>query len=185
MRRLVFCILALACISATASAERLQRRFLKEYGLSVAFPRNAHVCDGLSWTHLHGWGTPIEGDCEATQRRITIWADWNAAFLRTPDEAAYCSAQDGGSLAAGARLGLTFAGRQSVTCRADAPDGSILITVVTQAWRWSDRHSNPDPALQLPRVNYYAYLRTTHLTLRDDLIRFRQVLRNVRIVRPA
>jgi hypothetical protein len=175
-------ILVASCQSSPSIEPAEQWQAVEEYGVRVAFPGPIEACQGLSWTHLHGWGMPIEGTCKDARRSMGVWADWNASFDRSPEEAAYCSRDD---LERGARLGLSFPGRRSATCRTDDPGGGIHIKVATQAWRWRERDENPDPGLQAPRVNYSAYLVTTPATFEQDLGRFRAMLRTVQIFPPA
>jgi len=178
-------VAALLCVSQSGWAQAPQSRSVEEYGLAATFPAGARVCEALTGgSHLHGWAMPIYGDCEQMRRRITIWADWNAGFRRSPEDALFCSLEDRGSLVTGARLRLAFPRRRSATCRHDEPDGRILVEVMTQAWRWPDWRTATDPDSRAPLVNYSAILRTTPATLDADLRAFRRVLASVRLTKP-
>ena len=180
-----FSIVPLLCLTACGGAAAQQWRSVEEYGLHAAFPGGSTICEGLTGgSHLHGGGMPLDGDCEQSRRAVSVWADWNASFEPSPEEAAFCSAGEGSSLVAGARLRLAFPGRPSATCRFDQPDGGIRVHVSTQAWRWPEWRTTDDPDLKTPLVNYSAYLRTTARNLDSDLRAFRALLRSVRLTPP-
>ena len=155
---------------------------VKEYGLRLAYPAHAAVCESSSeWgEHLHGWSLPIDGNCESATRAINVLADYNSEFSRTPEKATFCNEQ-GGSLPAGAKLKLSFPGRHSATCLKEKANGEILLTVVAQAWRWPGSDSKQDADFRTAWVNYTAYLWTTRPQLAKDIITLRSVLRRVQI----
>jgi hypothetical protein len=175
VRLALLSLILLECSTGAPAARAYQWRSVDEFGLRMTFPAGARICQGLSGPHLHGWAMPIGGDCDNMRRRITVWAEWNAGFLKSPQQAVPCSAE---GLRRGALLKLGFAGRRSVTCYGD------IITVVAMAWRQPERWVNSDPDLQAPLAIYEAFLRTTPQTLDRDLASFRQVLRFVQIRRP-
>jgi hypothetical protein len=165
-----------AASTAFAAGQRLNSQ---EWGFSVAFPERLHVCQNGSWHQAHGWGAPLAGTCEKprTQRAIAVIA--NGSSLSRPEDMTGCAKLE---IQAGAKLGLAFEGRDSVTCREDQPDGTVLITVATQVDLDRDAdHSHLDDAA----ITYEAELTTTPAELMDDLVTFRSVLRTVRINRPA
>jgi hypothetical protein len=175
VRLAMLSLILLGSSAGRPAARDYQWRSVDEFGLRMAFPAGARICEGLSGAHLHGWAMPIGGNCDNMRRRITVWADWNAVFLKSPRQAASCSAE---GLRRGALFKLGFAGRRSITC-----DGGI-VTVVAMAWRSPERWVNGDPGVQAPLVIYEAFLRTTRQTLDRDLAAFRRVLRLVQIRRP-
>ena len=184
MRSLLVTAAAIAAIAAgSANAGPPQRRGVPEYGLYVGFPAHPAACPAESGSHLHGWVLPLVGDCERHARSVVLWADWNVLFFPSPAEAAFCSQKEGGSLAAGAKFNLSFPGRPSATCVRTKADGTLLITVVTQAWRQPDARAD-DPESQTPWVNYYAYLSTDAAHLPGDLPGFRAVLAGVSLRLP-
>jgi hypothetical protein len=175
--------IAVAALLASASAPS-RWHTVDEYGLAVALPDRAKVCESLSGGHLHGWAIAIGGDCKNAARFISVLANWNAVFYRSPRAVALCSRREGGSFAKGSSLGLSFRGHPSATCFQEQPKGKILITVATQAWRWPDAGKSADPADRTSWVNYSAYLRTTRQSLSQDLRTFRTILEQVKISRP-
>ena len=128
---------------------------------------------------------PLSGTCQQARRSIIILANYNAAFLRSAEEATYCSSTDGGSLEKGAALKLAFPGHQSATCLKTKPNGEILVTVTTQAWRWPGAEGEDDPDERNSAwINYDAYLTTTRASFASDLLRFKSVLQQVQIGQP-
>lgn len=172
---------ALASSSVAFAGDRVLRQ--AEYGFSVELPTGP-ICDSASGGHHHGWRAPLNGDCATASRSIIVLAEYNAPFHPSPEAAAHCSPVDGGSLSDGAKLGFSFAGRQSAACMTKAADGAILISVVTQAGRWPVTLSDNPPEFRTPWINYTAHLSTTPATLDDDLRLFRRALASIRIAPP-
>jgi hypothetical protein len=181
----LFALGLLLVVPQSALAQGREWRSVEEYGLRAAFPPGMRLCEAMTGgSHLHGWAMPLQGDCDQMRRRVTIWADWNASFEKSPEHPTYCSSGEGGSLVAGARLHLSFPDRRSATCRYDQAAGAVTIVVMTQAWRWPEWRTATDPDLQAPLVNYSAILRSAASTLEADLRTFRSVLRSVRLTHP-
>jgi hypothetical protein len=128
---------------------------------------------------------PLSGNCRHAPRSIIVLANYNAAFVRSPAEATYCSKQERGSLVRGAKLRLSFPGHRSATCFQEKRNGEMLITVSTQAWRWPDAETEGDADMrETAWINYDAYLSTTRATLQQDVETFRAVLKKIQIRRP-
>ena len=129
MSRLILFALMVWAAASSASAAG-QDRTSRDWGFSVEFPAPLPVCGNGSWHQAHGWGAPLAGTCQKpkTNRAIAVVA--NGSTLSSPEEATDCAEAE---VKAGAKLGLSFEGRRSATCREDhVQDGTILITVVTQ-----------------------------------------------------
>jgi len=172
------CFVALVlCAMASAANAAGQRRIQQEFGFSVTFPPNLHVCVNGSWRNPHGWGAPLAGTCQKprTDRAIAVIGNYNAEEFTSPQEAALCAERE---IEAGAKLGLSFEGHKSATCREDQPEGTVRITVVTRA----RKQAEPDDGdHQTASFFYSAGLTTTPEKLKDDLIVFRHVLRSVHL----
>jgi hypothetical protein len=178
MSRLVSLILGVWGIASTALAAG-QSHTSREWGFSVEFPEQLPVCTSGSWHQAHGWVAPLAGTCQkpAANRAISVIA--NGSTLTVPQDATGCSNPE---VDAGAKLGLSFEGRASATCREDHRDAEfILITVVTQVDIDNPDRSQVDDAA----TEYKAVLTTTPTTLAEDVVTFRRVLRTVRISAPA
>ncbi|HEY5410920.1 MAG TPA: hypothetical protein VIJ94_09365 [Caulobacteraceae bacterium] len=146
----------------------------------MAFPKSLDVCVNGSWHQAHGWGASLAGTCSKPRTNRAIIVVANGSFLTKPEEATGCAKPE---VSAGAKLGLSFDGRISATCRENLPEpeGTILITVVTQVdVEDAADHSQPGDAA----IDYEAELTTTPAKLKDDLVTFRRVLRSVQIDRP-
>lgn len=177
MSRLVLLMLAVSGIASTAAAAG-QSHTSREWGFSVEFPEQLPVCDNGSWHQAHGWGAPLAGTCQRPSANRSIAVIANGSTLTSPEDATGCS---GPEVGAGAKLGLSFEGRTSSTCREDHREGGfILITVVTQVDIDDPEHSHLDDAA----TEYKAVLTTTPTALAEDLVTFRRILRTVRIDRP-
>jgi hypothetical protein len=68
-----------------------------EYAIAAVFPKGSPVCILDSGSHIHGFNQWLESDCtkEAPDvrfdRKISIWADYNAAeYSRSEAAALYC-----------------------------------------------------------------------------------------------
>lgn len=157
----------------------------EEMGLRVIFPRGAMVCLARSGDAARGFYTslvPVEGCPERPDRRvfISIYTMWNATFQ--PSVAEYWQGCLPPSGAVRQRLmsgELSFPGHRSVTCQETSNDGMIELSVHTLARAWSGNDLSPE--FRTPSTAYSAALGTTLERLDEDLPRFRQVLRSIRI----
>ncbi len=170
---------ALAVVAASHAAG--QTREQVEFGFSVRLPDRRPACENLSGDHPHGWGVPLEGDCKRAVRSLAILAGYNASFFGSPALAAYC---DPSATRKGAKLGLRFPVTASATCLSTQPNGSVLVTVATQAGHWPDPQPDDPAEFRTPWINYYAYLTTTRSHFAADLAVFKDVLASVRISPP-
>ncbi|MGO4408904.1 MULTISPECIES: hypothetical protein [unclassified Brevundimonas] len=172
-----------AIFAATAAPADDRERAQSEYGFVVRFPAGKAICDSRSGEHPQGWVMPLDGDCAASTRRIIVLANYNAAFRASPRAATNCSVEK--FRAAGrAGLALSFNGRPSATCLERRSNGTVLVTVATQAGQWPLPQPDDPAAYRTPWINYYAYLETTRAKLDEDLKLFRSVIDSVRINTP-
>lgn len=173
--------------AAPASAQDGRVVTNAEYGVTITLPADVTVCGATSWTHPHGFYAWLDRptDCDATtakvdtvMRAMSVWADYNAAFI--PDlaraKALYCD-DDPGAQADADRFGaLSVPGHESVQCLTIDAEGAIEIDIYAAAGGpWCD---GPDPDCAAPYAIYRVSLQTVEAALEDDLRTFRAMLQS-------
>lgn len=160
---------------------------LEEYGIFAHFPVGARACYGLSGAHAHGFYARLgeaRAECYAGKdapkaSTIGIWADYNAAFLTSLDQAVGddCVARrpdvdlnrpDGRP--------FSLRGLPSRVCIEDDGEGGFMIAVTAMAGRWEG-----DGGVMVPRLIYRAYLSTRPATVEADKVVFARFLDALRL----
>lgn len=159
-------------------------RTLDEFGLSASFPSRAQVCDSDSGGHLHGWYMPLESGCDPPRRRVSITADYNSAFRRSPREASLCATADKSHIVQLGETGASIPKLRSDGCRVDLDDGTVILAVTAQAGRWPRKPADKSPDFQTPYINYEVRLHTDQAHLDTDVEAFSQVLAGVDVKPP-
>lgn len=147
------------------------------FGIIAVFPVGAWVCPGLSWSQPHGFYTRLEGRFSCPPRRgaarvstYGVWADWNAAFYRTLDDARGdrpCVRDPRFIIAPNGRpLGLR--GLSSRVCVTSESDGWLTVEVEAFDGRWGGEGEDAEIA----RVHYTASLVTRAETWERDAALF-------------
>jgi len=155
----------------------------EEYGIRAIFPVGSRVCEGLSGAHPHGFFTRVGDDrmeCQPSRdlpnlSTLSVWADYNAAFYRTPEEARGDNCRItgvGDDLISPQGRPWAFRGLASQTCEAVEGGGRIRIDVLAYAGTQSVGMGEPDA----PRYLYSASLSTTRKTLAADKVVFQRFL---------
>jgi hypothetical protein len=154
----------------------------EEMALRATFPAGSRVClsrSGDAPRGFYAWygtseaGCPERGDIPASFMGLS--AHWNAAFARSAEQAADpCRPLSGRvkRLLQGAALAIP--GHRSLACARDGPEGRVEVTVYALG-------GPADPDEGVPGVVYFAVLGSTPERLEQDLVRFRQFLRLVRV----
>jgi hypothetical protein len=184
-------ILFLCIAVCIAGTKDLQRVVNAKFKFSVAFPADRKVCTSFSGDDPQGFFMIYAAgrtDCENPPSdpeiaAISIFARFNASFLRTPEEELRTDCPNDATAASSrAELRLEFEGRHSAVCRSYLADGTVDIYVATQAGAWPRPHTSPE--LSAPTVTYFGVLHTGHVKMDDNLQMFRKILRTVRIEYP-
>lgn len=177
-------ILAFLALLPFVDAEAAERTLsAPAFGLSLRLPDGLTTCAHEPAAPLHGWTIPLAGDCSARGRRISIFAEWNATFSRSIEDAVDCRDESRVALKPEETKGLTLGAARSVVCGQRELNGDISVAVATQAGEWHGA-SPGDPEFTTPAVNYYVYLRTTDAHLPDDLKTFKRALKGVALRAP-
>lgn len=159
------------------------------FGVIAHFPVDAWVCPGLSGGNPHGFYTRLGGQfscppaSDATRvSAYGVWANWNAAFDRTLDEARgdrpcwtdvrFSSAPDG--------RGFALRGLESRVCVTQRGDTWFTVEVEAFDGRWGGQGEEADT----PRVHYTATLTTRPGTWARDAPLFATFLEHLTVGAP-
>jgi len=154
----------------------------EEYAISAVFPTGSPVCISDSGSHIHGFHQWLGSDCakEAPDvrfdRKISIWADYNAAdYSREEAEQQECKS---GQSDAPFRISVPPEKGWTVTCRNTDDDGQIRVSAAFFAKDGVDAEGfGPDQI----DVLYSAWLYTDQAHYETDLTVFETFLGKVKL----
>lgn len=163
----------------------------QEYGVRATFPEGAWVCRGESGSHPHGFYAGIDGgrfECpprggDGPRGTYGVWADYNAAFYRTLEQAAPC--RNGRTDAVRAPDGrvLAFKGLRTRTCLSGAPGDPVSLWITAFA---GEGPASSDPEADgAPAFLYHAYLSTSATNLEADTVVFQRFLDQLVLAPPG
>lgn len=155
----------------------------EEYGIQAVFPAGSKVCEGLSGSHPHGFYSRLGDDrmeCRPSRdppnvTALSVWADYNTAFYKTPDEASGEACRTtgvGDRLTAPDGRPFRLKGLASRVCERAGADGAFSIEVTAMVGRWGGDDEDADA----PYVIYTAGLTTTPDRLAADKVVFQRFL---------
>ncbi|HEY8571284.1 hypothetical protein [Phenylobacterium sp.] len=172
-------------VLATAPVEAAERISNDEYGFSVELPDGSPVCWGESGTHVHGVGTRLAGqDCAQPGPSLSLWADYNSAFLPDARHVLRYEGRCAGPKAAWARGEWRHAvgGLRTAMCHYERADGAVELVLIGQTTRTEGGWGKAED--KTPHIFHTVRLVTTKARYERDLEVFRRFVRSIRISPP-